>query len=1025
MNTVSNAFDAPWAAQMDREHMDKYGTCDQDCIELIEEYAKKNIEKRATELANEKAEARFNTIKDEYRLNVIKEVNQASISEKGNKLSKSSPFVSDFVDVDGRRLYRTDFIPDTFRRDPPYSDQRLELNMYNNHWQKNFKSKGPEYISNIHVVGGYIVNPSALGVCDSFVFFINGKNTPLHFKNGNLSTHQIIKALQLEATSPKKEWVAEAFKCSLIRCPNIKFITIPERMGGNRLPDGSLTYVSSSSIIPGLEEYFPNAVKSHKLVQHERSFEEVRKDYSLALPNNWKAKSVVVDIITSILLPFYEEEGLRPDRVKIISYEGETVKHGFIALSKNVNYESTVIKSFTDRRIDFKKDLASANDINVIYTFSSTIEGRRAYSNKFTDIRLDLQGENGIENPTRKVITILTKTPGSIPEDLPAYFLSIDENIEFGDIVKLQQLTGEFDFSLLSLVYNNQDTVRLIVRESIEKAHSNLKIIRNIEHSQTMIMTLATVHILKEIGLLSDNDLSIMIRWLSQKTASQTTVCDWLSYDIRAAINRSICSGDLRISNQLEPPYYRNDGRTAFIADSDGSINVESDTFEELFLAKIRSTERRNLVLRTLNEKRQLISTKDHKRDLKVKFENSSEATIRVYSLSNAILSDEARKMVQKSHISDRFHPIDGSIENFYPYIVHPEYNMSAGQVIKDYNATNPFIAVSGSPGSGKTDFLIIQSLQRAKAGDVVIILDPTNSFCKHELITHKIPKELIDEHFVFWDMSAKGFPIDIIDFKNCNNIYQKRERLYSMLVSGSHFTGCNQLSILKHAVERMVERIMRGEKNICKCIANAFDNTNKETMVMNRVLSIFSTVANSTETPPGWDKLLADKGKIIVVSTGSATVRADVNPLDIIADHFYSYKDAQRAGNVTVILDEIQTMNLNEGAPIDVLLSKGRKLNIAAFLASQKYSNGKDRLGRVYDYCDTKIFFKPMESCINSVSEKAHIPIDKLRNFDQGECAIVGPTFSKYFGKNISVSKALLGKTYRPPYVGKYPISV
>lgn len=164
MNTVSNAFDAPWAAQMDREHMDKYGTCDQDCIELIEEYAKKNIEKRATELANEKAEARFNTIKDEYRLNVIKEVNQASISEKGNELSKSSPFVSDFVDVDGRRLYRTDFIPDTFRRDPPYSEQRLELNMYNNHWQKNFKSKGPEYISNIHVVGGYIVNPRALGV---------------------------------------------------------------------------------------------------------------------------------------------------------------------------------------------------------------------------------------------------------------------------------------------------------------------------------------------------------------------------------------------------------------------------------------------------------------------------------------------------------------------------------------------------------------------------------------------------------------------------------------------------------------------------------------------------------------------------------------------------------------------------------------------------------------------------------------------------------------------------------------------
>ena len=72
-----------------------------------------------------------------------------------------------------------------------------------------------------------------------------------------------------------------------------------------------------------------------------------------------------------------------------------------------------------------------------------------------------------------------------------------------------------------------------------------------------------------------------------------------------------------------------------------------------------------------------------------------------------------------------------------------------------------------------------------------------------------------------------------------------------------------------------------------------------------------------------------------------------------------------------------------------------------------------------------TTVIIIVMESCINAVSEKAHIPIDKLRNFDQGECAIVGPTFSKYFGKNISVSKGLLGKTYRPPYVGKYPISV
>ena len=113
--------------------------------------------------------------------------------------------------------------------------------------------------------------------------------------------------------------------------------------------------------------------------------------------------------------------------------------------------------------------------------------------------------------------------------------------------------------------------------------------------------------------------------------------------------------------------------------------------------------------------------------------------------------------------------------------------------------------------------------------------------------------------------------------------------------------------------------------------------------------------------------------------------------------------------------------MNLNVGAPIDILLSKGRKLNISAFLASQRYSNGKDKLGRVFDYCDTKFFFSPMESCIAAVSEKTHIPVDRLRCFEQGECAFVGPSYSKYFGKNIPARSALIGRTYRPPYVGQY----
>ena len=426
-------------------------------------------------------------------------------------------------------------------------------------------------------------------------------------------------------------------------------------------------------------------------------------------------------------------------------------------------------------------------------------------------------------------------------------------------------------------------------------------------------------------------------------------------------------------------------------------------------------------MLRTLSEKRQLISTKDYKRDLKVRFENGSESTVRVYSLSAAILSDEARSIIDKAFISDRFHAHDSRPDNFYPYIVHPKYGLAAGQVIKDYNTINSFIAVSGSPGSGKTDFLMMQALQRAKAGDVVIILDPTNSFCEHELRTHEIPQEFIDSHFLFWDMSVKGWPIELMDFSDCVNEQQMVERLSSLLISGSHLTGSNQLSILYEAVEKMVEKYQEDGSVLKELIDTALKSKGKAGEVKRRLKTLFSTVAESTETPPGWEKLVAERGKIHVISTGKATVKADCNPLDVVADSLYSFKDSYRSGNITLILDEVQTMNLNTGAPIDIMLSKERKLNISAFLASQRYSNGKDKLGRIFDFCDTKIFYLPMESSVDAVSNKTHLSVDKLRCFRQGDCAFVGPSYSKFFGKNIPARLALIGRTYRPPYVGQY----
>lgn len=1021
MNTCSSYFNAAWAIQKDRENLEKYGTCDLDVIELIKDFNDKNVEERSEQLAEEKAEAIFDQIKGDFRLATIKETNEAFLVKKGNAISTSSPFITEYVDVNGQRLFRQNFIPDTFKRDPQYPERQLVKNAYNGHWQRTYKTKGPEFVSRVNVVAAFIVNSRALGDCESLEVYINGRDDPLHFKNGNLSTHNIMKELQLDDTSLDDKWVAEAFKRSLCMCPNIWFLTIPERIGGCKLPDGSLTYVSSQSVIPGLENLFSDDIKEHILVSHNRSFDDVIKGFRLALPDNWKVKMAVIQSVASILQPFYEAEGLRADKALVFCYNDEAQKQGLTALSKRINYNSAVVKSLSDRSTNVKKELAAANDITVVYTFTSTIEGSASCNSKFTDIRLDIQGENGIENPTRKNVVILTETPGSIPDDLPAYYLSFDGNIDFGDIRRLQRLKGEFDFSLITFLYNNQDAAKQIVHNAVCQALSNAKFIKNTEHTQTMIMILATAHILKKIGIVSQKELLSILRWFAQESLSKTTGTDGIIHDIIKTINSAICSGKITAAAQYGPPYYKDDLHTAFVAEIDNSINIDTDTFDKVLLSDIKSTDKRNRVLHALKDKHLLHSTKDHKRDLKVEFEDGRVQSVSVYSLSGSILNDEARTAVEKALISDRFHKLKNSPAHFYPFIQHKKFNMAAGQVIKDYNMFNPFNAVSGAPGSGKTDLLMMQALQRAKSGDTVIILDPTNSFCKYEWEQHKVPKEVVDETVVFWDMSVQGWLVDIFDFTGCSTIQQKRERLFSMLMSGSHLTGCNQTSILMNAVNTMIEMFEYGETNLYNCILGAFEDNAAERKVMNRVLSMFSMIAINQTHHMSWEEILGMRGKIIVVSSGNATVKTDVNPLDVILDSFYSYKDSHREGNVTLVLDEIQTMNLSEGAPIDIVLSKGRKLNISAFLASQRYSNGKNRLGRVFDYCDTKFFFSQMESCIAAVSEKTHIPVDKLRFFDQGDCAFVGPAYSKHYGKNIPVRSAITGKTYRPPYVGAY----
>lgn len=138
--------------------------------------------------------------------------------------------------------------------------------------------------------------------------------------------------------------------------------------------------------------------------------------------------------------------------------------------------------------------------------------------------------------------------------------------------------------------------------------------------------------------------------------------------------------------------------------------------------------------------------------------------------------------------------------------------------------------------------------------------------------------------------------------------------------------------------------------------------------------------------------------------------------------DSLYSYKDIHRDEKVTIIIDEFQMLNRYKGCTLEAILSRGRKLNLSAIIASQDYTDKKDPIGRFYAYCGTHIFFRPLgEECIKAVAELTKLNPNVIRTLPDFHCAVIGAAYSEYYQKNSQLSDAIVGETYSPTYVDSY----
>ena len=757
-----------------------------------------------------------------------------------------------------------------------------------------------------------------------------------------------------------------------------------------------------------------------RLKSTKESMEKVVDSYHEKCPDTLPVKLGTTLSVMSRLLPDFKDEGLSQDRAFIIETTDDANARFMTAVVQNNNHDSvepvfshsriTAIEDEVDRRIDCTS----------VFRHSSVLDKNYDLEKVLNLVYQQFQTTPLSESVGRTVPVLIIDNAGIIPDEYPLHQLSLSNTIKVDEITPIQNTLGELNYCVIKYVENNPDAIKGELQEAIAVAKEQVAMLPYKVRSSSAVMLLATAKWLEMKGIFNKSDIQDMLHWLQTEMFNRTTLSNAISIEIGRLLSDEICAGRLKIGKASSPPFWKQG--MAFIS-NDGAINITRPLFFEKILSQLELPVGHNKVFNYL--KAEDLCFTNPGEDMKTRTVTDADGVKnkqRFVSLSRNLLSDEAKGVVDVATASDLFHTLEMPIDNFFPFIKHRRLDMVAGQMITDYKHGNNFIDVTGTLGSGKTDWIMMQMLQRAKAGDNVIVLDATNAFCRSELQAHMIPDDIIDQYVEFWDMSTDGWPINIPDYEGCSNVQQKVQRLSSLLISGMHLTGPQQKLVLTSKIFEWLETAPINNSIELASLPASLGDTPDEKKLYSKMKALFSTVNMNKIVPFNWAGRLSARGRILVISSGNANTNEQANPFDVILDALYCYKDIHRDDRVTIIMDEFQTLNRYKGCTLEALLSRGRKLNLSAILASQDYTDKKDPLGRFYAYCGTHVYFRPLgEECVKAIAEITKLDANVIRTLPDFNCAVLGHIYSEYYQKNIQLNSAIVGETYRPDYVGSY----
>ncbi len=784
-----------------------------------------------------------------------------------------------------------------------------------------------------------------------------------------------------------------------------KILTLPKRSGWVWEEGGTPQFFFGNLIDPYIREYYPKDILERRMIITDKPLMDIAKEYAANLPKNWKYKLLVAIRIASLLLFFFKEKELEPKQMFVLQPASDPNAELIIALTRTLDYTDTASCSLTLTPTKLRDELDLINDGTVVFKDNALVEDRKQLAKNLTILQNDLQKADGRVERSRHLIIVVSKNPGNLGVELPAFYLGFQDSEETGNIKKLQELSGQFDFALINAIMKDHINNLAILDNSIRESCIFPDTILNSERIETMKLIYSAACLLQKYGIVDHGELNNISNWLRINDGVQDVVSSdgVIVSEFQSIFNELIRSGVLRLKPQYGPPYYLRDGHTAFVDDNyiniEGRIPIDSkrDFFERYVMIKMKSTKRKYVLLTALKNGGYMQTKKgEYQRQVDVHFSEDEHQKVLVYSFSRSLLNKENMERLYDCMLEDYFFSASDIPKiNFVPLITNKRKDRVAGIQITPESDANFHMFVSGKTGFGKSFFLAQQALFRINVSDKVIIFDNNGSFTPDELKKH-LSQDVIDEHVSFFDVGSE-LPVDLLSVEECRNNTEKGEFIYSVLSAGNKGFGKNQETIVYNSLFHLFKDHEEKTKVTVMDILACFDEKDpiKKT-IKEKIENMLFRLKDMNVTYKSWHEFLNAQKSIVVLSMGADTVFKGTQMVDMLLTSLYNYKVNHKENRYTVIVDEIKDLNLSNSGPINVMLRKGRKQKIVMLLASQEYSDDNGSLDNVVDNVGARVFFRPKNEHTRSLANKYGIEEDVLRKQQTGICFVDADFYRK-----------------------------